>query len=409
MAFTEIESTDFIVGTEIVENAFTVPIHNIAVAIAEDAAKVQAGQKVLLWYDRPGQQLVKELHLRCLAVGAEVRFFRRDYEGDAVALPDLDEEGIQRMFDQEEKLMDWADNVLIVRNPANPEVMTPVSSDKQKFYRKRYSEVHERRMDGSLAWTLFLWPTEYEARQEGLVYETYFREVVEACNQPWVEIHNAQKILKAKLDEGKRLELIANENDPDPDRRTHVIMSIEGMTFANSTIDCNYPGSEVFSAPVVDSVNGQIFAPGKYEYTGNFMEDILFKIVDGKIVEARAKIGDDKLQDILAMGEGTRYFGEVALGTNRGLTRRFFNPLLNEKVGGSFHMAIGQCYEETTFGEDAVNVNNGNTKDKTPVHWDVTISMHANQGGGKVIVDDEVIQENGIFKDPTLAILNPHI
>jgi aminopeptidase len=410
MAFTEAQALLFVDKSEVIEDSFTEALHNTAAAIVEDAARVKAGQKVLIWYDGPGQRLVKETYLRCLAVGADVRFFRRDFEGDAAELPDLDENGIKGMFDQEEELMNWAENVLIIRNPEDPEAMKGVDSEKQTQYNHRYSEVHKRRNNGSVAWTLFLYPTEYEAKQEGLDYETYFTEVMEACNQPWEEIHRVQAILKEKLDKGERLELIANEDDPDPDRRTHVTMSIKDMTFCNSTIDFNYPGAEVFSAPVVDSVNGQIFAEGKYMYSGLMMEDIRFVIKDGKIVEAHAKSGDENLQQILSRGEGAKYFGEVALGTNGGLTRRFFNPLFNEKVGGSFHMAVGHCYEETVYGDDPVNVNNGNTEDKTSVHWDVTILMHRQpdgKGGGKVVLDGEIIQEDGIFKDSRLAILDP--
>jgi len=264
--------------------------------------------------------------------------------------------------------------------------------------------------DGGVDWCLFVWPTEYEAKKEGLSQEEYTRMYFEACNQPWERIKEAQVILKDKLDKGKELKLIANEGDEDERKRTHLTMSIEDMTFGNSTIDRNYPGSEVFSAPVLESVNGQIYAEGEYLYDGHLMKDVYLRIEDGKIIEARAEEGNDGLQAILKQGEGARYFGEIGFGTNPGLTRRFFNDLLNEKVGGSFHMAIGQCYEYTEYAGEPVNVNNGNTKDRTPVHWDLTILMHRNEddsGGGKIILDGEMIQEDGIFYDPRLAILNP--
>ena len=139
------------------------------------------------------------------------------------------------------------------------------------------------------------------------------------------------------------------------------------------------------------------------------MRDIRFVIEDGKIVEAYAAENEAGLLRILSNGEGARYFGEVALGTNPGLTRRFFNPLLNEKVAGSFHMAEGHCYTHTEYDGKAVNVNNGNTDDRTTNHWDVTIQMTPQFGGGRVLVDGTLIQENGQFLDPRLAVLNPKI
>ncbi len=278
------------------------------------------------------------------------------------------------------------------------------------LYRNRYAEVHKRRIEGSVRWNAFLWPTQYEANKERLPYDEYFRTYMEACNQPWESIKKAQDKLKKKLDRGKYLRLVADEDNPDQRKRTNLVMSIEGMTFVNSTILRNYPGSEVFSAPVLDSVNGQIYAEGEYIYDGRLMKNIFFKVEKGVIIEAKAEKGDEGLQEILSRGVGARKFGEVALGTNPGLTRRFFNELLNEKVSGSFHMAIGHCYEYDQYDGEPVHVNNGNSRDKTPNHWDLTILMHRKpdgSGGGKVILDGELIQEDGKFKDKELAILNP--
>lgn len=304
---------------------------------------------------------------------------------------------------------------MLVRNPEDPEAMGRAPSEKVALYFQRYGEMHQPRIDGSVDWTLFLWPTEYEAERERLPYKEYFRIYMEAYNQPWREIKKAQAVLKDRLDRGKVLEFHANEDDSDSSKQTRLTMSIEDMTFCNSTIDRNYPGSEVFSAPVLDSVNGQIYADGEYLKNGYLMKNIFLRIENGRIVEAYAEEGNEGLQALLNRddekpGFGSRYFGECALGTNRGLLRRFFNPLLNEKVGGSFHMAIGHCYTMTEYCGDPVNVNNRNTEEKTSLHWDLTILMHRKidgSGGGRVVLDREVIQRDGMFVDSALEILNP--
>jgi len=415
MAANQVELKIFVHQTEIINDPFiSKAIRITARAIVEDAAKVGEGEKVLLWFDIPGVQLVQEMELACLARGAEVRFFMRKYESDAEAIAHLNKEEIREMFDAEEELINWADNVLIVRNPDNPLAFENVPVEKAEVYQNRYSQVHQRRISGEVKWTLFYWPTQFEAEKEGMPYREYFKVYMEACDQPWVEIYKAQEVLKEMLDNGKELVLIANEDDPNPKKRTRVKMSIAGMTFANSTIDANYPGSEVFSAPKLDSVEGQIFAEGEYMYDGYLMENIYLKIEHGMIVEAYAEKGNDYLQAILDRnngeeGFGSRFFGEVALGTNPGLTRRFFNALLNEKVGGSFHMAIGHCYDFTEYMGIPVVADNGNTDEHTSVHWDLTILMHRRpdgKGGGKVLLDGEVIQEDGFFLDSRLVILN---
>lgn len=382
-------------------------VKRIARSMVEEAAKIKKGEKVLIWFDPLGLQLVKELYLLCQKKTNKISFFMRDLEKDAQMAKKLPKKVLEHYFDEEKALVEGVDVILIVRGPKNPEIMGTVSSDRRNLYSKFYSQAHKKRIDLSVNWSLIYWPTQYEAKKEKMTYEQYFELFIKACDQPWKEIKKAQEKLVKILNKSKEIELIVNEKDTDPKKRTKVKLSTRGMTWVNSTIDLNFPGAEVYTAPILTSVNGQIFAPGEYLQDGKIIKDIYLKIKNGKIIEAQAEKNNEALQSILSRGEGARYFGEVALGTNPGLTRRFFNALLNEKVGGSFHMAIGHCYTFTNYGGKPVRVNNGNTEEKTPIHWDLTLLMHPSFGGGKVLVDGKIISENGKFLDPKLSILNP--
>ena len=119
--------------------------------------------------------------------------------------------------------------------------------------------------------------------------------------------------------------------------------------------------------------------------------------------EATASAGEADLNAILNTDEGARYFGEVALGTNPGLRRRLLNPLLNEKVGGSFHITPGRAYSRTEYHGRPVMLDNGNRSD---VHWDIAIPMLASFGGGRVLLDGALVQEDGRFLAPELSVLN---
>ena len=66
----------------------------------------------------------------------------------------------------------------------------------------------------------FLWneghtvyATKKEAEEEGLTYPEYLQLFIEACNQPWQEIKEAQSDLVEKLNAGKKLTLIVNKDD----------------------------------------------------------------------------------------------------------------------------------------------------------------------------------------------------
>jgi aminopeptidase len=80
--------------------------------------------------------------------------------------------------------------------------------------------------------------------------------------------------------------------------------------------------------------------------------------------------------------EGSRFFGEVAIGTNYGITNFTKNILFDEKIVGTFHLAIGSGFPES----------GGNNE--SGVHWDMICDM---RDGGKIFADDELIYENGKF------------
>jgi len=133
------------------------------------------------------------------------------------------------------------------------------------------------------------------------------------------------------------------------------------------------------------------------------MRDISLVFENGKVVSASARKGENHLADILNTDAGSRYVGEVALGTNPGLKQRLFNPLLNEKVGGSFHIALGRSYQNERYKGKVVKLFNGN---ESAIHWDITILMRKPYGGGAVIVDGKIIQRNGVFVPRNLGVLN---
>jgi len=80
--------------------------------------------------------------------------------------------------------------------------------------------------------------------------------------------------------------------------------------------------------------------------------------------------------------EGTRRFGEAAIGTNYDIDRMTKNILFDEKIGGTVHLAIGQSYLQT------------GGKNQSAVHWDMITDMRK---GGEIFTDGEKIYENGHF------------
>ena len=66
---------------------------------------------------------------------------------------------------------------------------------------------------------------------------------------------------------------------------------------------------------------------------------------------------------MMELDSGSRYLGEFAIGTNQDITRFTGNILFDEKIGGSFHMALGAGYPET------------GSKNKSAIHWDMICDL----------------------------------
>jgi len=378
-------------------------VEKIAWDMVNTSTKVKKGDNVLIHMDPGGRQLALELAKLSVAKGARVYYLIQDRELNAAIVEHESKKDIARFFSFDNAKFFEADVSFIIRVPKTAFALENIPSIVvNKLNSAAQPALMEYRVNHS-RWCLIYWPTIKEARIEKMSYEEYVKLFFNSCNQPWNTIQKAQDTLKSTLDKGRALDLLADPHNTDKQKRTELHMSIQGMTFANSTIDKNYPGAEVFSAPVKNSVNGRVFARGMYSYNGKRMRDISLVFENGKVVSASARKGENHLADILNTDAGSRYVGEVALGTNPGLKQRLFNPLLNEKVGGSFHIALGRSYQNERYKGKVVKLFNGN---ESAIHWDITILMRKPYGGGAVIVDGKIIQRNGAFVPKNLGVLN---
>lgn len=391
-------------------------IHKAATDMVDLGVKAEEEDRVLIVFDKPGitglspLPLVRELHIRCLEKGATTNFYQQDLVAEAEQVRNLEIPKIQGVQKELESLVNDATAVIIIYCPEDPTAVNSIPEDKRVVYRQRAKQVRRRTVEGDVRWTLFYLPTVHDVENEGranpnMTYDKYLNTVMSACEQPWEEIRAAQALLAQKLDVAERIRFIANQTD--------IQMSLKGMIFAESVVDVNYPGSEVFSAPRLYSAKGKLFAPGWHTYFGRWMRDINLVVRRGKIVTATAVEGQGFLDEILdpeKYGVGVRYFGELGFGTNPGLRERLVHHFWAEKAAGSFHLAVGNCYEHKEWNGKPVNVNNGNTTKRTIIHWDIPRSML--EKGSLVIVTyanstEETIQENGFFTDPRLSVLNP--
>jgi aminopeptidase len=164
---------------------------------------------------------------------------------------------------------------------------------------------------------------------------------------------------------------------------TDLRLSVEGRAWVNSDGKRNFPSGEVFTGPVEDSAEGHVHFSYPVVTQGREIADVRLRFQAGVVVDASASKNEPFLIASLDTDPGARRLGEFAFGTNDGITRFTKNTLLDEKIGGTVHMALGLGYPET------------GSQNRSAIHWDLICDLRA---GGLAMADGAAVLENGHYR-----------
>ena len=142
------------------------------------------------------------------------------------------------------------------------------------------------------------------------------------------------------------------------------------------------PDGEIFTGPVEDSDNGWVRLTYPVVDFGREIDGVELKFEQGRVVQASASKNEEFLLSALDTDAGSRFVGEFAIGTNFGIKRFTKSILFDEKLGGSFHMALGAGYPDT------------GSQNQSSLHWDMICDMRE----GEIRVDGELFYQGGEFK-----------
>jgi aminopeptidase len=191
----------------------------------------------------------------------------------------------------------------------------------------------------------------------------------------WRKISVRQKRLCDYLNKAKELRFKAPNG-------TDIKLAFEGRRWINCDGHENFPDGEVFTGPIESATEGVVCYSFPAVYRGREVHDVRLQFKAGKVVDVSAGKGEDFLIQMLDQDPGARRLGELALGTNYAIKEFTRNTLFDEKIGGTFHLALGAAYPET------------GGRNKSALHWDMVCDLRK---GGVVEVDGKVISRNGRF------------
>jgi aminopeptidase len=273
--------------------------------------------------------------------------------------------------------IEGSDCLLTVQAPANTSELAGV--DPARLARAARSRAGIRELGMQRRWCGSLWPTPAGAQQAGLATAGFAALVERALfldrDDPvaaWGELRATQERLIERLAPASELRIEAEGTD--------LTLSVAGRTWVNSDGRRNMPSGEVFTGPVEDSANGHIRYTIPSSPRGVSVEGIELEFADGRVVAARADRGEAYLRETLATDAGASLLGEIGIGTNFGIDRPVGTILLDEKIGGTVHLAVGRSYPET----GGLN--------ESAVHWDMICDL---RHGGRLSADGEPLVEDG--------------
>jgi aminopeptidase len=239
----------------------------------------------------------------------------------------------------------------------------------------------ERSARGEMRWVATLFPTSAHAQDAEMSLTEYEDFVYSAClpeaDDPvgyWQRFSEWQERLVMWLKGKTRVHVKGKETD--------LSLSIAGRPFINCDGRMNMPDGEVFTGPVEDSMSGHVLFSYPAIYQGREVSGIHLRFEKGRVVEATAEKNEEFLHKMLEIDAGAKLVGEFAIGTSKTITKFTREILFDEKISGSFHMALGAGYPES------------GSKNESAIHWDMICDLRE---GGEIWVDDELLYKNGKF------------
>jgi aminopeptidase len=360
-------------------------IEKLAEMLVKYSAPTKPGDKAVIQGSSVAAPLIREIYKQILLAGG--------YPLIMASIPGVEEMLYKFANDDQLKFIHEGHRIVFDSYQAryaiicdvNTKELTNADPKRMAIARKSRMDLFKRFLERvgnkEMVWTATLFPTQAHAQQAEMSLTDYEDFVFNACmpdmNDPvgyWKKVSAEQQKICDWLKGKKKVHVTGPETD--------LTLSIEGREFINCDCHENVPDGEIFTSPLEDSANGHVYYSYPGIFDGHEISGIRLWFENGKVVKANAEKNENYLNAVLDTDEGSRRLGEFAIGTNEGITKFTGEILFDEKIGGSFHMAIGAGIPEA------------GGKNESSGHWDMVCDLRP---GGEISVDDQLIYKNGKF------------
>lgn len=209
-------------------------------------------------------------------------------------------------------------------------------------------------------------PTKENAAESGLSYEIYKESMLRAYDIDYTRLQNTCTDLVHRISSKNNIKIKTDQDFV-------LNLSIKNRQWNMDAGDGDLPCGEVYIAPVEEDTNGKIyFAFLTFEDPETdekrVADNIIITVENGRMITSSS---DDFNMFLENLPQGGNVICEFGIGLNPGVNKLLGYDLLDEKMIGTFHIAVGN---NTMFGGS----------NDAPLHKDFI-------GFGTVFMDDEQI------------------
>jgi aminopeptidase len=271
--------------------------------------------------------------------------------------------------------MEWADVYIALRGGFDLDVHADIPYDRLAVNQAAQGRVSTLRWQNT-RWSLVRVPNQAFADQAGVPLEKVTEMFFAGCLIDWEAAVGEWAAWVDRAASGRIVEI----QGPGTDLR----FSVEGRRWIVADGRTNMPDGELMTAPVTETIEGVITFENPAVLGGRKMHDLRLRWERGVLVEASASTHEDYLRSVLGTDEGATLIGEFGIGTNPFIDVVCDDILIDEKINGSVHIALGRAYPEC----GGVN--------ESAIHWDIVKDL---RGGGTVVLDGRpVVDGRGLIQ-----------
>jgi len=321
--------------------------------------------------DQEGLELAIEAYKEASRLGANPIILAFPAEAIRGQLELAPEEALEKTPPNYLELVKISDVIIAIQAAANTRFLEKLDPKRISKRQRALDPVAQEQL--RKRWTGTVHPTNAHAQDAGMSLEDYRNFAYSAMLRDWKDEVEHMMRLKMIMERADEVRLVGKDTD--------LTFSIKGRIPVADDAKLNFPGGEVFTAPLDDSASGKIYFDLPSVKYGKEVTDIRLTLARGVIVDYSSSKNQDLLTSMIETDQGSRRLGEFGVGTNRGIKIFTRNILFDEKIAETIHLAIGFAYEEC----GGVN--------KSAVHWDMIKTMNP----GEILMDGKTIQKNGKF------------